>query len=54
MWLEAVVWLKNGFQGLDKESGLKRAQAATMMLFGLPGSTYIYQSVYYTPLIDKD
>lgn len=43
MWIEAVAWLKNGFEGLDKESGLRRARAATMMLFGLPGSTYIYQ-----------
>jgi len=28
---------------LDKEKGISRAQAATMLLFALPGCTYIYQ-----------
>ncbi|OCF45125.1 alpha-glucosidase [Kwoniella heveanensis CBS 569] len=28
---------------LDLEQGLKRARAATLMMLGLPGSTYIYQ-----------
>lgn len=28
---------------LDREKGLRRAQAATLFILGLPGSTYIYQ-----------
>ncbi|KAK8861758.1 hypothetical protein IAR55_002581 [Kwoniella newhampshirensis] len=38
-------WLVNKFQDPkpDVESGLKRARAATLMILGLPGSTYIYQ-----------
>lgn len=30
-------------EGIDRERGLRRAQAATLLLLGLPGSTYIYQ-----------
>lgn len=29
--------------GIDRERGLKRARAATLLLLGLPGSTYLYQ-----------
>lgn len=28
---------------LDREGGLRRARAATLLLLGLPGSTYVYQ-----------
>ena len=28
---------------IDREQGLRRAQAASMLLLGLPGSTYLYQ-----------
>jgi len=36
-------WLLAGFPGLDLETGTRRARAATLMILGLPGSTYIYQ-----------
>ncbi len=38
-------WLLSGGSEdqLDREKGLHRATAATLFLFGLPGSTYLYQ-----------
>ncbi len=36
-------WLLKRFEGVDREEGLRRARAATMMILGLPGSTYVYQ-----------
>ncbi|MEY2974142.1 MAG: hypothetical protein RIR49_562 [Actinomycetota bacterium] len=37
-------WLLDGPHGvLDRDLGLRRARAATMMLLALPGSTYLYQ-----------
>ncbi|MFT4230052.1 MAG: glycoside hydrolase family 13 protein [Microbacterium sp.] len=38
-------WLRSGGTDpvLDREQGARRARAATLFLFGLPGSTYIYQ-----------
>ncbi|WP_441890561.1 alpha-amylase family glycosyl hydrolase, partial [Microbacterium paraoxydans] len=30
-------------EGLDREGGLRRAHAATLLLLGLPGSAYLYQ-----------
>ncbi|GAA1129623.1 MULTISPECIES: glycoside hydrolase family 13 protein [Microbacterium] len=30
-------------EGIDREQGLRRAHAATLLLLGLPGSTYLYQ-----------
>ena len=40
-------WLVDRFQNpkVDLEIGLRKARAATLMILGLPGSTYIYQSV---------
>ncbi|KAL7420666.1 alpha-glucosidase maltase [Cryptotrichosporon argae] len=36
-------WLVSKFEGIDEVNGLKKARAATLMLLGLPGSTYLYQ-----------
>jgi alpha-glucosidase len=38
-------WLLSGGSEpvLDRAGGLRRARAATLMLFGLPGSAYVYQ-----------
>lgn len=37
-------WLLDGPHGaLDRDLGLRRARAATMMLLAFPGSTYLYQ-----------
>lgn len=38
-------WLLSGGSDpvLDRERGVRRARAATMLILGLPGSTYIYQ-----------
>ncbi|WWD16320.1 hypothetical protein CI109_100746 [Kwoniella shandongensis] len=44
--IEAVnKWLVNKFQDPkpDVKTGLRRARAATLMILGLPGSTYVYQ-----------
>lgn len=40
-----LAWLLSGGVSpvLDRERGLRRARAATMLILGLPGSTYIYQ-----------
>lgn len=38
-------WLRSGghHPELDRERGLRRARAATLLMFGLPGSSYLYQ-----------
>ena len=36
-------WLVSGFSGIDLQTGLRRARAATLMILALPGSTYLYQ-----------
>lgn len=43
--VDLEAWLlSDGHQPeLDRELGLERARAATMLLFALPGSTYLYQ-----------
>jgi alpha-glucosidase len=42
---QGVEWVKAGGPAadLDREQGRRRAEAATMLLLGLPGSTYLYQ-----------
>ena len=35
---------------VDLETGTRRARAALMLLLGLPGSTYLYQSVQLVSL----
>jgi alpha-glucosidase len=42
---QGVEWVRAGgpAEQLDRETGLRRAHAATMLLLGLPGSTYLYQ-----------
>lgn len=42
---QGIEWLAAGgpSEGVDREQGLRRAHAATLMLLGLPGSTYLYQ-----------
>lgn len=42
---QGVEWVAaGGPEGeLDREGGLRRAHAATLLLLGLPGSTYLYQ-----------
>jgi len=42
---QGVEWVRAGGPAdqLDRETGLRRAHAATMLLLGLPGSTYLYQ-----------
>lgn len=42
---QGVEWVAAGGQAeqLDRERGLRRAHAATLLLLGLPGSTYLYQ-----------
>ena len=35
---------------VDLEQGTRRARAALMLLLGLPGSTYLYQSVQLVSL----
>lgn len=42
---QGTAWVKAGGPAdqLDREGGLRRAHAATLLLLGLPGSTYLYQ-----------
>ncbi|RUQ98179.1 glycoside hydrolase family 13 protein [Labedella endophytica] len=42
---QGVAWVKAGGPAdwVDRERGLRRARAATLLLLGLPGSTYLYQ-----------
>lgn len=42
---QGVEWVRAGGPAdqLDRETGLRRAHAATLLLLGLPGSTYLYQ-----------
>ncbi|WEK61278.1 MAG: glycoside hydrolase family 13 protein [Candidatus Microbacterium colombiense] len=42
---QGIEWLEAGgpSSGVDRERGLRRAHAATLLLLGLPGSTYLYQ-----------
>ncbi|WP_372968355.1 glycoside hydrolase family 13 protein [Microbacterium sp.] len=42
---QGVEWVAAGgsTEQLDRERGLRRAHAATLLLLGLPGSTYLYQ-----------
>lgn len=42
---QGVEWVSAGGPAdqLDREGGLRRAHAATLLLLGLPGSTYLYQ-----------
>ncbi|APH46408.1 alpha-amylase [Microbacterium sp. 1.5R] len=42
---QGVEWVASGGpeDQLDREAGLRRAHAATLLLLGLPGSTYLYQ-----------
>jgi alpha-glucosidase len=42
---QGTEWVAAGgpAEGLDREGGLRRAHAATLLLLGLPGSTYLYQ-----------
>ncbi|OAN42719.1 glycoside hydrolase family 13 protein [Microbacterium sp. H83] len=42
---QGVEWVAAGGPAdqLDRETGLRRAHAATLLLLGLPGSTYLYQ-----------
>lgn len=42
---DGKAWLRDGApaEQLDRETGLRRARAATMLLLALPGSTYLYQ-----------
>ena len=42
---QGVEWVRAGGpeDQLDREQGRRRAEAATMLLLGLPGSTYLYQ-----------
>lgn len=42
---QGTEWVAAGgpADALDRERGLRRAHAATLMLLGLPGSTYLYQ-----------
>lgn len=42
---QGVEWVAAGGpeEELDREQGLRRAHAATLLLLGLPGSTYLYQ-----------
>jgi len=42
---QGVEWVAAGGpeDQLDREAGLRRAHAATLLLLGLPGSTYLYQ-----------
>lgn len=42
---QGVEWVSAGGPAdqIDTERGLRRAQAATLLLLGLPGSTYLYQ-----------
>lgn len=42
---QGTEWVKAGgpAEGLDRDGGLRRAHAATLLLLGLPGSTYLYQ-----------
>lgn len=42
---QGVEWVSAGGPAdqLDRELGLRRAHAATLLLLGLPGSTYLYQ-----------
>ena len=42
---QGAEWVRAGGpeDQLDRETGLRRARAATMLLLGLPGSTYLYQ-----------
>lgn len=42
---QGAAWVRAGGpeDQLDRETGLRRARAATMLLLGLPGSTYLYQ-----------
>ena len=48
---QGVEWVSAGGpeDQLDRERGLRRAHAATLLLLGLPGSTYLYP-VSYTHL----
>ena len=41
----SVEWLRSGGRNpqLDRDTGLRRARAASMFILGLPGSTYLYQ-----------
>lgn len=42
--VEARTWLLGGDRSiLDAETGLRRARAAALLMFALPGSVYIYQ-----------
>jgi alpha-glucosidase len=42
---QGVEWVRAGGPAdwVDRERGLRRARAATLLLLGLPGSTYLYQ-----------
>src|SRR5690606_5628670 len=42
---QGMEWVRAGGPAdqLDRETGLRRAHAATLFLLGLPGSTYLYQ-----------
>lgn len=42
---QGVEWIAAGgpADGIDREGGLRRARAATMLMLGLPGSAYLYQ-----------
>lgn len=42
---QGTEWVAAGgpAEALDRDRGLRRAQAATLLLLGLPGSTYLYQ-----------
>lgn len=42
---QGTEWVRAGGpeEGLDREGGLRRAHAATLLLLGLPGSAYLYQ-----------
>ncbi|RWZ67819.1 alpha-amylase [Labedella populi] len=42
---QGVEWIKAGGpeDWIDREQGLRRARAATLLLLGLPGSAYLYQ-----------
>jgi alpha-glucosidase len=42
---QGTEWVEAGGpeEGIDREQGLRRAHAATLLLLGLPGSAYLYQ-----------